>query len=118
MLDNQKAILAVKALDSKKGLNIEVLKVADLTVLTEYFVLVTGTSNTHIRSLAEEVEYQLEQANIRPERIEGKATGWILLDYGDVIVHVFSAEQREQYCLEKLWADAQPEDLGGLVTEN
>ena len=117
-MDNQKAILAVQALDSKKGLDIEVLKVKDLTVLTEYFVLVTGTSNTHIRSLAEEVEFRLEQASIRPDRIEGRATGWILLDYGDVIVHVFSAEQRAQYCLEKLWADADREDLTGLVTEN
>ena len=117
-MDNQKAVLAVKALDSKKGLDIEVLKVDDLTVLTEYFVLVTGTSNTHIRSLAEEVEFQLEQAGIRPDRIEGRATGWILLDYGDVIVHVFSAAQREQYCLDRLWADAERMDLTGLITEN
>ena len=117
-MENKKAELAVRALDSKKGLDIEVLQVADLTVLTEYFVLVTGTSNTHIRSLAEEVEFKLEEAGIRPDRIEGKATGWILLDYGDVIVHVFSAEQRAQYCLEKLWADASPVDVSDIVTEN
>lgn len=117
-MENKKAELAVRALDSKKGIDIEVLKVADLTVLTEYFVLVTGTSNTHIRSLAEEVEFQLKEAGITPDRIEGKATGWILLDYGDVIVHVFSAQQREQYCLEKLWADASPVDVGDIVTEN
>lgn len=117
-MENKKAELAVRALDSKKGLDIEVLKVADLTVLTEYFVLVTGTSNTHIRSLAEEVEFQLKEAGIAPDRIEGKATGWILLDYGDVIVHVFSEEQRAQYCLEKLWADAAPVDVSDIVTEN
>lgn len=117
-MENKKAELAVRALDSKKGLDIEVLHVADLTVLTEYFVLVTGTSNTHIRALAEEVEFKLEEAGIRPDRIEGKATGWILLDYGDVIVHVFSAEQRQQYCLEKLWADAAPVDVSDIVTAN
>ena len=117
-MEHKKTELAVRALDSKKGMEIEVLKVADLTVLTEYFVMATGTSNTHIRSLAEEVEFQLKNAGFEPDRIEGKATGWILLDYGDLIVHVFSAEQRRQYCLEKLWADAETVDIGDIVTEN
>ncbi len=117
-MDNKKAEIAIKALDKKKGIDIEAIKVGDLTVLTDYFVLVTGTSNTHIRSLSEEVEFCMKEAGFEPLRREGRATGWILLDYGDVIVHVFSAEQREQYSLEKLWADAEKVDISDILTEN
>ncbi len=117
-MDNKKAEVAIRALDSKKGVQIEALRVRDLTVLTDYFILVTGTSNTHVRSLADEAEFQMRQAGFEPLRIEGRATGWILQDYGDVIVHIFSAEQREQYCLEKLWADAEKTDISDLVTED
>ncbi|MBQ7688876.1 MAG: ribosome silencing factor [Clostridia bacterium] len=117
-MENKKAETAIRALDSKKGIDIELMKVADLTVLTEYFVLATGTSNTHIRSLADEVEFKMREAGFEPLRIEGRATGWILQDYGDVIVHVFSAEQRAQYALEKLWGDAERVDISEIVTEN
>lgn len=92
---------------SKKAKDIRVLKVEDLTVLTDYFVIGTGSSATQVKALADEVEYQLGQAGVKPLRREGMdARNWILLDYGTVIVHVFYPETRDFYDLEHLWADA------------
>ena len=108
---------AVKALDSKKAVEISALQVGSLTIVADYFVIAAGTSNTQVRALADEVEYQLGLQGIEPRQIEGKATGWILLDYHDVVVHVFLQDQREYYNLEKLWADASPVDISSLVTE-
>ena len=115
---NQKIVTAVKALDKKKALDIKALKVDDLTIVTEAFVIAAGTSSTHGRSLADEVEYQMKLAGFEPRQLEGKATGWILLDYHDVIVHVFTPDQREHYNLEKLWADGEEMDLSAVLTED
>lgn len=103
----EKLELIVKTLDDKKGINIKVLEIGDITSIADYFVICEGTSNTHVRALSEEVEFKLREAGIEPRQIEGRASGWILLDYHDVIVHVFTADQREYYNLEKLWADAR-----------
>ena len=106
------AVAAAKAMDAKKGEEIRVLKVEDLTVLTDYFVLGAGSSSTQVRALADQVEEQLGQAGVKPLRREGMdARSWILLDYGSVIVHVFSEETRRFYDLEHLWADAVPVEL-------
>lgn len=113
---NKKLEIAVKALDSKKAATITALEISSLTVVADYFVVAAGTSNTQVRALADEVEYQLGLEGIEPRQIEGRATGWILLDYHDVIIHVFLEEQREYYNLEKLWADATPVDISALVT--
>lgn len=95
----------VKILENKKALDIEVIDVRDKTVLSDYFVIATGTSNAHIMALAEEVAYQLRQENIMPNSREGKNyNSWVLLDYGEVIVHIFSEESRKFYSLEKLWS--------------
>lgn len=114
---NKKVEIAVKALDSKKAVEITALEIGSLTVVADYFVIAAGTSNTQVRALADEVEYQLKLEGIEPRQIEGKATGWILLDYHDVVIHVFLQDQREYYNLEKLWADATPIDISGLVTD-
>ena len=104
----QLATSIAKVLNSKKAADIKVLKVHDLTVLTDYFVIATGTSTTHVKSLAEEVEFQLEQQGIHATRSEGyDSKNWILLDYGTVIVHVFYPQAREFYDLDHLWADAE-----------
>lgn len=101
-----------KALDSKKALDIKLLRVHDLTVLTDYFVIASGTSNTHVGSLADEVQFKLSQLDIKPTRVEGAGTrDWILLDYGSVVVHVFYPEARDYYALERLWADGEPVEL-------
>ncbi len=114
---NAKIETIVKALDSKKAVDIEVLRISALTVVADYFVIAAGTSNTHVRSLADEVEFKLSEEGIAPRQIEGRATGWILLDYHDVVVHVFIGEQREHYNLEKLWADAEKVDISALLTQ-
>ncbi len=91
-------------LDDKKGIDIEIIHVGEKTTLTEYFVIVTGTSSTHVKALAGEVEAKLSEEGIVPLNFERKMSdSWIALDYKDVIVHVFSQEARELYDLEKLW---------------
>ncbi len=114
---NKTLEIAVKALDSKKAVEISALEVGSLTIVADYFVIAAGTSNTQVRALADEVEYQLGLQGIEPRQIEGKATGWILLDYYDVVIHVFLQDQREYYNLEKLWADSTPLDISSLITE-
>ncbi len=107
--------IAANALNEKKAQNLSALKVDDLTVLTEYFLLCTATSSTHVRALADEVEFKLTEAGLEPHHIEGKSTGWILLDYNSVIVHVMSREAREFYNLDKMWSDGTPLDLNTIL---
>ncbi len=95
-----------EVLDSKKGKDIKVLYVEDKTVIAEYFVIATGNSSTQIKALAGEVEYRLEERGVTPYSIEGRDNNsWMLLDYSNVIVHIFSREAREFYNLDKLYED-------------
>lgn len=97
-----------KALEDKKGVDIKVLDVRHLTSITDFFVIATGTSSRHVSSLAESVEEDLDKLGIHPSHKEGHRTGeWVLIDYLDVIVHVFTEENREFYKLEKMWRDAK-----------
>ena len=105
----------VKVLDNKKGMNINLIEIAEHSIVADYFVIVSGTSNTHVKALADEVEYELTQKGIEPHHIEGRATGWILLDYSSVLVHVFTGEAREYYNLERLWQDARTIDISDIV---
>lgn len=107
----------VVALDNKKAMDIKSLEITDLTVVADYFVIATGTSGTHIRALADEVEDALTKMGVEPNHIEGKTTGWILLDYGTIIVHLFTHDQRELYSLEHLWGDAKQIDLSQYITK-
>jgi ribosome-associated protein len=101
------ALAAAAAIDDKKGLDITLLDVSGLIVLTDVFVIATGTSRRHVMTLAEEAEMQLKAEDRRPLRREGMDDGtWVLLDYGDVIVHVFDDDTRGYYDLERLWSDA------------
>ena len=109
--------VAAKALDDKKAINICAVKISELTVLTDYFLIANGTSSTHVRSLAEEVEEKLKEAGVQPIGIEGRATGWVLLDYGSVVVHVFTPEARDTYGLEHLWADGEKYDVKALIED-
>ena len=102
-----KTALICQSADAIKALDITVLDVRDQTILTDYFIIVTGTSNTHIQSIAGNVLDVLRDNGIRA-RSEGHADSfWVVLDYGDAILHVQSEETREFYDLERLWADAQ-----------
>lgn len=107
--------IAANALNEKKAVNLAALKVDDLTVLTEYFLLASATSSTHVRALADEVEFKLSEQGVSVHHTEGKATGWVLLDYGSVIVHVMSREAREFYNLDKMWSDGEPIDLNSIL---
>lgn len=108
---------AVKAIDSKKGENIEVIGITDLTILADYFVIATGTSSTQVKALAEEVEYKLSLEGVKPHHIEGEKTPWVCLDYNSVIVHIFYKDQRDFYQLERLWEDGQKIDITNYLED-
>ncbi|BCM90881.1 ribosomal silencing factor RsfS [Abditibacteriota bacterium] len=103
----KKAALICQSADEIKALDITILDVRDQTILTDYFIIATGTSNTHIQSIARNVLDVLRDNGIRA-RSDGNADSfWVVLDYGDVMLHVQSEETREFYDLERLWADAK-----------
>ena len=107
--------IAAKALDDKKGEGITAIKVENLTSLAEYFLIATATSNTHVRSLTDEVEQALGIKGENPHHIEGKSSGWIVLDYRSVIVHIFTPEMREFYGLDHIWSDGEIIDLSDII---
>ncbi len=107
---------AANALNEKKAKEINAVKIGDLTVLAEYFLMCTATSSTHVRALCDEVEEKLEEAGVKPHHIEGRTTGWIVLDYGTVIVHIFSRNGREFYGLDKMWSDGEAVDMSEILT--
>ncbi len=106
----------VQVLDQRKAKDISLLYVADQTYMADYFVICEGNSNTHLRSLCGEVEYQLSLVGIAPHHVEGYQDGnWILMDFGSVIVHLFHPESRNFYNLEKLWSSAQTIDTAPII---
>lgn len=112
----EQSILTAKAISSKKGLNIKLIEIGDISSLADYMVIATGTSSTHVKAIADEVEYQLDEAGISVSHIEGyRSNSWVLLDYVDVIVHIFSDEAREFYDLERLWQDGKEIDISNIV---
>ena len=113
------ALLAARALADKKAKEIQALEIGDLTTLAEYFVIATGSSNTQINALVDNVEKVLhEEAGEEALHREGYRGGtWVLLDYGCIAVHVFSAEAREFYGLERLWRDGKPLDISEILEE-
>lgn len=114
------AVAALEAADDKKAVAPALLEVADVLGLVDLFAIVTGTSERHVKAVADEVERVLKQEHERPVlRREGTPeSGWVLLDYGDVVVHVFHAEQREVFDLERLWSDVPRRDpASGDVTD-
>ena len=110
------ALQVTKALDEKKGMNIKLLKIDQISSLAEYFLICTGTSNTHVKTLCDYAEYAMEQLEEPLLGREGhRGNSWELLDYGAVVIHVFTEEARQFYKLERLWADAEQVDLTGVL---
>lgn len=98
--------LIVGILDSKKAKQINVIDISGISILADYFIICTGTSATHVKALADELEMRLEEAGIRRSHCEGyDSANWILADYGEVVVHIFKEDDRKFYNLERLWAD-------------
>lgn len=103
---SNKAKEIASILSSKKAQDIRIIHVADRTIISDYFVVASAGSSTHVTTLAQEVEQKMGQTNVCPLRMEGLQEGrWVVIDYGDVLVHIFHNEEREFYQLERLWAD-------------
>lgn len=100
--------LACKALDDHKGEDIRVIEIGGITTIADYFVIANGTNTSHVQALAEAAEEMLGRNGYEPKRVEGAGTtSWVLMDYGDVIIHVFSREDRLFYDLERIWRDGK-----------
>lgn len=109
MLSSPQAVvnIAVLAAEEKKSWDITVLDIRKITVIADYFIICSGRSKTHVQSIAENILEKLENQGVTPQRQEGFREGeWILLDFGDVVVHVFQEAVRQFYNLERLWGDA------------
>ena len=119
MLSAKEVAYAVtKALDSKKGMDIKLLKIDRVSTLADYFLICTGTSSTHVRTLCDFAEYTLTELGEPMLGREGhRGNSWELLDYGSIVVHVFTQEAREFYSLERLWADAEQVDISSIIIE-
>lgn len=109
---------AARLLDGKKAVDIKVLQIRELSTLGDYFVVASGTSTTQVRAMADELEFKLKELGEMPKRVEGyQSSAWIVLDYYDVIVHLFTEEMRQFYSLERLWSDAPEVKLSDIVEE-
>ncbi|HHY64810.1 MAG TPA: ribosome silencing factor [Clostridiaceae bacterium] len=109
-MDNENKNLSafVNILEEKKAKDIRIIDISELTTIAHYFVIASGTSVTHIKSLADHLVDKLSENDIKPLRVEGyNSARWILLDYGDIVVHIFHEEDRDYYSLERLWQDGK-----------
>ena len=102
------ALLAVEALEDKKAEDIRILDISNVSVLADYFIIANGTNRTQVQAMADNVEEALGKGGYVPKQIEGyQSANWILMDYKDIIVHVFSEEDRGFYDLERIWRDGK-----------
>ena len=100
----------LESLDDLKGLEVQTIKVTEISDVTDYMVLASGTSNRHVRSLVNRVTEDLKGSGVRPLGVEGReASEWVLVDYGDIILHVMQKETRNFYDLERLWSELPAE---------
>ena len=108
----------VKCMDSKKAIDIKVLDISKVTTMADYFVICQGGSTTQMKAIADEIEEKLSEMGVKPFGREGMSTAyWILMDYSDVIIHIFSSESRSFYSIENLWSDAENVDISHLIDE-
>ncbi len=109
------AKLTYKALDDKKAEDIKIIEIGTISVIADYFIIANGNSASQVDAMVDAVQEELAKAGYEPKRVEGvRSSGWILLDYNDVVVHIFSKEDRLFYDLERIWRDGkdvQPEEL-------
>ena len=116
MTTYEQAIKTAEILDKKLGSNIKVIEITDVSSLADYMVIANGNSSTQVKALADEVEFKLDEMGFSVSHIEGyRSNSWILLDYVDVIVHIFDKEARDFYDLERLWQDGKEVDLTGII---
>ena len=110
-ISRKMAKLAIEALEDKKAEDIKVIDISELSVIADYFIIAGGTNRSQIQALADNVDEKLGRAGHPSKQVEGYDTAnWILMDFGDVIVHVFDKENRLLYDLERIWRDGQQVD--------
>lgn len=110
------AQIACKAIDDKKGQDIKIIDIHNVSVIADYFVIASGTNSNQVQAIVDNVEEQLGRAGIEAKQIEGnRNSSWILMDYGDVIVHVFDEENRLFYDLERIWRDGKVLEMDAFL---
>lgn len=106
MNSNKQAKIAIEAMEDKKAEDIKIIEISNISTIADYFIIATGTSSTQVHAIANNVEEQLGKKGILPKQIEGyQSANWVLMDYGDLIIHVFDKENRLFYNLERIWKD-------------
>lgn len=104
--------LAIKALEDKKGNDIRVIDIQDVSIIADYFIIASGSNRNQVQTMADNVEEVLGRAGYEPRQLEGYGTAtWILMDYNDIIIHIFSEEDRLFYDLERIWRDGKNVDI-------
>ena len=110
-IEKEMAKIACKAIDDKKGQDIKVIDIHNVSVIADYFVIASGTNSNQVQAIVDNVEEQLGRAGYEPKQVEGtRGSNWILMDYGDLIIHVFDEENRLFYDLERIWRDGKEVD--------
>lgn len=105
---NKMVKIAFDALEEKKGEDINIIKISEISVMADYFVIASGNNPSQIQALVDNVEEKLSEAGFSVKRVEGnRSSTWILLDYGDLVIHIFDKEDRLFYDLERIWADGE-----------
>ena len=96
----------INILKNKKAIDVEDIYVAEKSIIADYFIIASGTSSTQVKALAENLEFEISKLGVKPKKVEGYDSGnWILLDYGDIVVHIFLPEARKLYALSELWSE-------------
>ena len=110
------AQIACKAIDDKKGQDIKIIDIHNVSVIADYFVIASGTNSNQVQAIVDNVEEQLGRAGFEAKQIEGnRNSSWILMDYGDLIVHVFDEENRLFYDLERIWRDGKVLEMDAFL---
>ncbi len=113
MTNKEYAVLAAETLSSKKATDIVIIDIAEKSGFADYFIVATGNTDRQINALSDDIEDAMAKEDLLVKSIEGRNTsGWILLDFGDVIVNLFTPEMRDRYNIEKIWADCPIEHIG------
>lgn len=119
MTSLEQARKIVQVMDSKRAKDIRLIKIEGISSLGDYFVVASASNTTQVKAIADEVEDEMTKLGLEPNRVEGRQSAqWILMDYYDVMVHVFLDEARSFYNLERLWSDAPQLDISDLLTQN
>lgn len=113
MTDTKEALkIAITALEEKKGEQIKVIDISNVSVMADYFVIASGKNLNQIKAMADEVEDKLTKIGVEPRQIEGaNSSGWILMDYHDFIIHIFNEDMRLYYDIERIWSDGKPVEM-------